>query len=221
MIEMLGVLAIIAVLSVAGIAGYSKAMTKWKINKTIEQIEQITHGIFTAYANQKEMDIQATQEEDMNLLKSLDIISEDMIVDGELKNPFGGDLWLNAHIISASFSRYSGHNYIEFEYENMPREACMALGSLDWAKGSAPVIGVGISPNSNYRETSPAECVYASTFTIKGGDYLVVCNNGGVPDEEYGETEADRIPLPIPPDIVAEHCNCKDNDCYFGVSFIK
>ena len=34
MIEMLGVLAIIGVLSVGGIAGYSKAMEKWKINKT-------------------------------------------------------------------------------------------------------------------------------------------------------------------------------------------
>ena len=53
MIEMLGVLAIIGVLSVGGIAGYSKAMIKWKINKTIEQIEQITHNSFTAFANQK------------------------------------------------------------------------------------------------------------------------------------------------------------------------
>lgn len=34
MIEMLGVLAIIGVLSVGGIAGYSKAMMKFKINKT-------------------------------------------------------------------------------------------------------------------------------------------------------------------------------------------
>ena len=33
MVEMLGVLAIIGVLSVGGIAGYSKAMTKFKINK--------------------------------------------------------------------------------------------------------------------------------------------------------------------------------------------
>ena len=38
MIEMLGVLAIIGVLSVGGIAGYSKAMMKYRINKTIEQI---------------------------------------------------------------------------------------------------------------------------------------------------------------------------------------
>ena len=35
MIEMLGVLAIIGVLSVGGIAGYSKAMMKYKVNKTI------------------------------------------------------------------------------------------------------------------------------------------------------------------------------------------
>ena len=38
MIEMLGVLAIIGVLSVGGIAGYSKAMMKFKINKTIDQM---------------------------------------------------------------------------------------------------------------------------------------------------------------------------------------
>ena len=37
MIEMLGVLAIIGVLSVGGIAGYSKAMEKFKVNKTIEE----------------------------------------------------------------------------------------------------------------------------------------------------------------------------------------
>ena len=36
MIEMLGVLAIIGVLSVGGIAGYSKAMTKYRINKAIK-----------------------------------------------------------------------------------------------------------------------------------------------------------------------------------------
>lgn len=37
MIEMLGVLAIIGVLSVGGIAGYSQAMTKYKVNRTIDE----------------------------------------------------------------------------------------------------------------------------------------------------------------------------------------
>ena len=41
MVEMLGVLAIIGVLSVGAIAGYSKAMTKYKLNKQAEQIGSI------------------------------------------------------------------------------------------------------------------------------------------------------------------------------------
>ena len=56
MIEMLGVLAIIGVLSVGGIAGYSKAMTKFKINKTIDEVATIVNNIRTLYANQKYID---------------------------------------------------------------------------------------------------------------------------------------------------------------------
>ena len=53
MIEMLGVLAIIGVLSVGGIAGYSKAMTKYRINKTIEQITLIAGNIRAFWGPQK------------------------------------------------------------------------------------------------------------------------------------------------------------------------
>ena len=52
MIEMLGVLAIIGVLSVGGIAGYSKAMMKFKTNKTIDQIAMTVTNIRTLYAQQ-------------------------------------------------------------------------------------------------------------------------------------------------------------------------
>lgn len=45
MIEMLGVLAIIAILSVGGIAGYSKAMEKWKVNKSVEQYNYMIIGL--------------------------------------------------------------------------------------------------------------------------------------------------------------------------------
>lgn len=44
MVEMLGVLAIIGVLSVGAIAGYSKAMTKYKLNKQREQLTSIISG---------------------------------------------------------------------------------------------------------------------------------------------------------------------------------
>ncbi|MBQ8671961.1 MAG: hypothetical protein IJ525_05525 [Alphaproteobacteria bacterium] len=53
MIEMLGVLAIIGVLSVGGIAGYSKAMTKYRINKTIEQITLIAGNVRAFWGPQK------------------------------------------------------------------------------------------------------------------------------------------------------------------------
>ncbi|MBQ8671692.1 MAG: hypothetical protein IJ525_04130 [Alphaproteobacteria bacterium] len=53
MIEMLGVLAIVGVLSVGGIAGYSKAMQKYRINKTIEQITLIAGNIRAFWGPQK------------------------------------------------------------------------------------------------------------------------------------------------------------------------
>jgi len=54
MIEMLGVLAIIGVLSVGGIAGYSKAMQKYRINKTIEQITLIAGNARTFFGPQRD-----------------------------------------------------------------------------------------------------------------------------------------------------------------------
>ena len=45
MVEMLGVLAIIGVLSVGAIAGYSKAMFKYKLNKQVEQYNQLISSV--------------------------------------------------------------------------------------------------------------------------------------------------------------------------------
>lgn len=45
MIEMLGVLAIVGVLSVGGIAGYSQAMSKYKINKLVEEYNLVVQDI--------------------------------------------------------------------------------------------------------------------------------------------------------------------------------
>lgn len=53
MVEMLGVLAIIGVLSVGGIAGYSKAMTKFKITKTMDQVSMMVANIRTLYSGQR------------------------------------------------------------------------------------------------------------------------------------------------------------------------
>ena len=49
MIEMLGVLAIIGVLTVGGIAGYSKAMEKFKLNKIVDEYNNITFALIENY----------------------------------------------------------------------------------------------------------------------------------------------------------------------------
>ena len=46
MVQMLGVLAIIGILSVGAIAGYSKAMTKYKLNKQAEQISWLLNAMY-------------------------------------------------------------------------------------------------------------------------------------------------------------------------------
>ena len=213
MIEMLGVLAIIGVLSVAGIAGYSKAMTKWKINQTIEQIEQITHNTFTAFANQKEMDeLSSNDEDNINLLKSLGIISEDMIGDRFLKNPFGGDLLIITDTCDSSYHSHSGKKLVSFEYDGISREACMALGSLNWENGSAAVVGIGLS-SVGAIPSGPSDCLYNDPIVnISDGKRILFCNHADKSSEEYTS-------FPIPPDIVAKYCNCSNNDCYFSVSF--
>ena len=50
MVEMLGVLAIIGVLSIGGIAGYSKAMAKFRVNKTLDQISMLVMNIRSLYS---------------------------------------------------------------------------------------------------------------------------------------------------------------------------
>ena len=50
MVEMLGVLAIIGVLSIGGISGYSKAMAKFRVNKTLDQISMLVMNIRSLYS---------------------------------------------------------------------------------------------------------------------------------------------------------------------------
>ena len=54
MIEMLGVLAIIGVLSVGGIAGYSKALTRYKANKALQQISLIATNMQSFFGSQRD-----------------------------------------------------------------------------------------------------------------------------------------------------------------------
>ena len=75
MIEMLGVLAIIGVLSVGGIAGYSKAMEKFKVNKTISEYNTLMFGFFQHIDDiRKIQDSDASPYQFSDLLVSLELV---------------------------------------------------------------------------------------------------------------------------------------------------
>ncbi|MBR2137139.1 MAG: hypothetical protein IJ852_04170 [Alphaproteobacteria bacterium] len=127
MIEMLGVLAIIGVLSVGGIAGYSKAMQKYRTNKTIEQITLIANGVRTLYSGQRNY-----QGVNMRVIQKAKILPESAF-DGSSSaanaygtTPFGGNIGI-----------FSGGDYKTFDIElyQVPEDICIELLSQDWGEG--------------------------------------------------------------------------------------
>lgn len=76
MIEMLGVLAIIGVLSVSGLAGYSKAMEKWRINKTIGEYSMFVAGLLEHLDEFNNINKEANQYPLVETVKALNLVPE-------------------------------------------------------------------------------------------------------------------------------------------------
>ncbi len=153
MIEMLGVLAIIGVLSVGGIAGYSKAMQKYRINKTIEQITLIAGNVRTFFAPQKNyegldvcrgkgLNVTDSTKAACELIKKAKLMPDEMWDDtiGEFVNLFGGTVNLyTAHkSTNADTQAFSISYGIHLDNE----EICIELLSYDWT--NAGVKGIFI-----------------------------------------------------------------------------
>ena len=144
MIEMLGVLAIIGVLSVGGIMGYSKAMTKYKTNKVIDQVSMIVTNIRTLYAQQNSYSglINDTAVE-------MGVIPDEMYGTGsgddakyKLRNAFNGSVF----ITEASSGLGSDDKAFMIAYTGLPKEACVNIATGDWGSGtSAGMIGMRIA----------------------------------------------------------------------------
>lgn len=204
MIEMLGVLAIIGVLSVGGIAGYSKAMEKFKINKTMQEITEIATNIRTLYA----------QQSDFNGLNNTTAIQMGVVPDElgtgsgtsytnsgnvqKISNAFGGDIFITA-------DSYNVKNYFAIELTNLTKEVCIALASADWGTtDSSGVDGIIIG--------------YASYV----GSYILNYNRNsdyGCIGEEYGGYNAcSGVNMPVSPAIAAKFCNEYPQ---FGIRFSK
>ena len=213
MIEMLGVLAIIGVLSVGGIAGYSKAMMKFKINKTIDQISQAAAATQTLFAQQKDFKglPYGIMVGDHPLPTAVDsLILSDSVQKGikvyhgsggtsskdYYENEFGGTF-------SISTSRYyprKGFSSMTDFYillTGLPSEACMALGSTDWgATGMSGLIGIAVG----------------RFFSASGDIIYPGCKGDGEFDNSsnYSGYYACADSLPISPAKITEACKRVD-----------
>ena len=141
MIEMLGVLAIIGVLSVGGIAGYSKAMMKYKINKTIEQITLIAGNVRSFFrGNYKDLNNYSTDTY-KKIIKKAKLVPDEM---WNNEYNFIEDLW-GGEIFILSTAKGKGFSYIFVDGTLMPLEACTEIVSQDWSSAGVKVIGIGQS----------------------------------------------------------------------------
>ena len=153
MVEMLGVLAIIGVLSVGGIAGYSRAMAKFKLSKSIDQISMIVANIRTLYASQRNYTGLAIATS-----PALGVAPEEMIVgaNASLQNVYQGAVLIG---VSANV------NVFGLAYTNLPREACIGLATADWGAGTASgFVGVIVQGNAIAANIAAAPAVGANAI---------------------------------------------------------
>lgn len=149
MVEMLGVLAIIGVLSVGGIAGYSKAMYRFKMNKTIDIFNRVLNDLaeFTSHRldnGELYMFQWDSVDEEHGLADYLDSL-KDICTDREYENVWGDtgvacplpigeisvDFATSDHIAYGTIGNFAGEFYVNFTGSNKV-QACVDFASYDW-----------------------------------------------------------------------------------------
>ncbi len=181
MIEMLGVLAIIGVLSVGGIAGYSKAMTKYRINKTIDQITQISQNVRMLYGKQRQKNYRNLNT---RILYKANLAPKEMFGSGySMTNAWGREFDVGDIVDSATFT---------IATEILSEEACIELATHDW--GSRDTTGLNtILVTSN--EIPREEEVLGNCSGGIGNGYAVACSGGA------------NISVPMPVDVAVDACS--------------
>ena len=134
MVEMLGVLAIVGVLSIGGIAGYSKAMAKYKVNKTIDQVSMLITSIRTTYGNQN-----SYKGLDNATAVSYDLAGNDLSggTPSTLTNVYSGTVTITAADASGEACSATFCPTFSIKYQNIERQACAAIASSDWGGSAA------------------------------------------------------------------------------------
>lgn len=140
MVEMLGVLAIVGVLSIGGVAGYSKAMAKYKINKTMDQVSLLITAVRTAYGasvSYKGLDTGYAIQSEM--------VGMDMTLGSKstIQNAYQGSVIIQALDKNGKKCGTADTDYCPMfgvVFTNIDKLACAQLASADW--GGSPSSGL-------------------------------------------------------------------------------
>lgn len=219
MVEMLGVLAIIGVLSVGGIAGYSKAMNKYKINKTTDQVSMLVANIRTLFSSQGNY-----QGLNNGQAIKFGVVPEDMIektdgaATGNLKNAFGGEV-----VIAASGGRQNGDGEaFNIVYSGLSAEACVTIATGDWGSGQSSgliAIAAGASKNSTSGATTSTGEDDEPITTQKGVDAVLlgVSTDQSVAGSSTSAAIAipggNKNPTPMSVTNAVNACACTGTNC--------
>lgn len=203
MVEMLGVLAIIGVLSVGGIAGYSKAMNKYKINKTTDQISMLVANLRTLFSSQGNYDGLTNAQ-----AKKFGVVPNDMYSDvsgTDITNAFGGNVTIVA--AKARDGDASSHEAFIIEYAGLSSEACVTVATGDWGSGQASGL-IGLAAGKEEMQT-------AGTAGTLGGALAGILTDGGDTSKGAGKVVAkpgdDDVPTPITVSDAVAACDGADN----------
>lgn len=194
MVEMLGVLAIIGVLSIGGIAGYSKAMAKFRVNKTLDQISMLVMNIRSLYS--ANINYEGLTDE---IAIKMGIIPRDMLPSGTTEadassiiNAYQGQV----RIGSANIGGTDRSFYIT--YSGLTRDACVSIATADW--GSQAGSGLQSIAIKAGDAATAGEAIDEKPATLVGGE---MC--GGADDCHT----IDTLPVLIS-DAAAECSNTSD-----------
>jgi type II secretory pathway pseudopilin PulG len=153
MVEMLGVLAIIGVLSVGGIAGYSKAMNKYKINKTTDQVSMLVANIRTLFSTQGNYkDLKNSQA------KNFGVVPNDMYTstsDEVITNAFNGAVTIISAPARQGDSLAGQEDAFIIQYRGLSEEACVTIATGDWGSGQASgliAIAAGVDKSTSFTD---------------------------------------------------------------------
>ena len=170
MIEMLGVLAIVGVLSVGGIAGYSKAMTKFKTNKVIDQVNMLSTNIRTLYASQRTFNGLNNK-----LANQAGAVPSEMVENGStsvIQNGFGGDV-----VITTAEYLGQAHNAYVIAFGSIPKAACVTMATTDWGGDAGSGFALMYVQGGTGATASTAASTAADSTTSAGTSVAVPGNS--------------------------------------------